>query len=266
MGGPNLEATSAEEKFELFQLNLVFALASINQFRKGQCDKHPFGYFTAGLKHLSGIVSFESTKDVQGLLLIAHFGLYYYIGISIWEIGQICLRICIEQGLHKGPRTTPANLLIEQMRRRIFWSCYQLDRLSSVTLGRPYGIEDADIEIALPFDAEDEFLSQMTQFPPIEVSSLSGRSASKGEVAVFNCSVQLGRIGCRIHNALRAPYQDDRQQLGPRVGNYSYLNEGLGPGDTYQLFRDFSSELRAWRLSCPMFLEPQCVFQTKEWF
>jgi hypothetical protein len=69
-----------DEKYELFQLNLIFALANIDPYRKGQSDKHPFGYFTAGLQNLNGVMSFETIRDVQGFLLIAHFGLYYYIG------------------------------------------------------------------------------------------------------------------------------------------------------------------------------------------
>ena len=63
-------------------------------------------------------------------------------GCSVWEICQICLRICIELGLHQHPRKLPENLLAEQMNRRVFWECYMLDRISSITLGRPFGIEE----------------------------------------------------------------------------------------------------------------------------
>lgn len=187
-------------------------------------------------------------------------------GCSIWEICQICLRICIEQGLHKASRTIPENLLVEQMRRRIFWNCYQLDRLSSVTLGRPFGIEDDDIEIGLPFDAEDDYLEQITLWSPDEASSLSGLSSSNGEVAVFNCSIRLGRVACRIHASLNFGYSEELQRRKTSVGYPGHRGGSLDPGDTYQLFREFFLELRSWRLSCPVFVEPQCPTQTQDWF
>ena len=76
---PLVEA-SPDKKSDLFELNMIFALASVDEFRRGKSEKHPFGYFTAALQNLDGIMSFETSKDIQGFLLIAHFGLYYYIG------------------------------------------------------------------------------------------------------------------------------------------------------------------------------------------
>ena len=60
---------------------MIFALASIDIYRKGKSDNHPFGYFTAALRRLNNNMKFESIRDIQGFLLIARFGLYYYIGI-----------------------------------------------------------------------------------------------------------------------------------------------------------------------------------------
>lgn len=153
------------------------------------------------------------------------------------------------------------------MRRRIFWNCYQLDRLSSVTLGRPYGIEDADIEVGLPFDAEDDHLEHVTQWSNEESSSFSGLSSSNGEVAVFNCSIRLGKIACRIHTSLNFGYSEKllrRKVAVPLSG--SRAGTSLEPGDSYQVFREFFMELRSWRMSCPIFQEPHCPSQTQEWF
>ena len=84
-------AKSSAQKRNLFKLNLVFALANVDLYRKGTSDKHPFGYFTAGLQHLDGIMSFESIQDIQGFLLIARFGLYYYIGMALFKKGRMIL-------------------------------------------------------------------------------------------------------------------------------------------------------------------------------
>lgn len=78
---PALPTSSMPLRRDLFQLNLIYAIACVDSYRKGQSDKHPFGYFTAGLEHLNGHLSFETIEDIQGFLLIARFGLHYYIGL-----------------------------------------------------------------------------------------------------------------------------------------------------------------------------------------
>ncbi|KFY81183.1 hypothetical protein V499_00009 [Pseudogymnoascus sp. VKM F-103] len=252
---------------DLFQLNLIYALASVDSHRKGFSDKHPFGYFTAGLQHLNGNLNFESVQDIQGFLLIARFGLYYYIGCSIWEICQICLRICIELRLHTTSREESSTLLVEQMKRRVFWECYQLDKFSSTTLGRPFGIEDSDIEIDLPFDAEDDELESLDMSQISRMSPTAGLSSSNGEVSVFNCCVRLGRITCRIHRALhfRIPGEESQKNSVARWVSAD-LHVCASPGDTYHLFRGFYMELKSWRCSCPVFTSPRCPSQSREWF
>lgn len=150
------------------------------------------------------------------------------------------------------------------MRRRVFWECYELDRFSSMTLGRPFGIEDSDIEIELPFDAEDEHLERLISWPADGFRPPAGLSSSNGEVAVFNCCLRLGRITCRIHRSLHSAETSDVRKSPRNIP--SYQASLFEPGDIYQLFRDFYAELMSWRLSCPVFLEPQCPAQSQEWF
>lgn len=42
-----------------------------------------------------------------------------------------------------------------QLRRRLFWSVYFLERVIAVSLGRPYSIADRDIDAELPLDIDD---------------------------------------------------------------------------------------------------------------
>jgi hypothetical protein len=67
-----------------------------------------------------------------------------YIGLAT--------RICIELGFHRRVSPTMKGGLETEMRRRIFWSCYCLDRQVSIILGRPFAISDRDIDadVSLP--------------------------------------------------------------------------------------------------------------------
>jgi hypothetical protein len=42
-----------------------------------------------------------------------------------------------------------------EMRKRLFWSCYTMDRQISIPLGRPFSISDRDIDVALPLDVDE---------------------------------------------------------------------------------------------------------------
>lgn len=42
-----------------------------------------------------------------------------------------------------------------EMRKRLFWSCYTMDRQISIPLGRPFAISDRDIDVALPFNIDE---------------------------------------------------------------------------------------------------------------
>ncbi|KAH8595189.1 fungal-specific transcription factor domain-containing protein [Bisporella sp. PMI_857] len=255
-----------QQKKDLFQLNMIFALASIDLHRRNESNKHPFGYFTAALLNLNGILGFETIEDIQGFLLIAQFGLYYYIGCSVWELCQICIRICIELGLHRPPRVASPNLLTEQMRRRVFWECYQLDRISSVALGRPFGIEDSAIEIDTPFDADDEYLEQIS-YCNQNISTLTQSCSKNGEVAVFNCYIRLRNVAGRIYRALHSNISNDSEpNRKPTPRTLQSQQVPLEAGDAYQLFCEFYSELKSWSLTCPVFQEPSCLAQTPEWF
>lgn len=40
-----------------------------------------------------------------------------------------------------------------EIRRRAFWACYCLDRLTSIVLGRAFAIADRDINVEVSFTA-----------------------------------------------------------------------------------------------------------------
>lgn len=59
---------------------------------------------------------------------------------------RLAMQICIEQGFHRKVPDKVKHTMAYQMKSRVFWTCYMLDRLSSITLGRPFSIPDRDID------------------------------------------------------------------------------------------------------------------------
>lgn len=59
------------------------------------------------------------------------------------------MRLCICYGYHRETCSTKDHVQDVEMRRRIFWSCYCLDRQTSIDMGRPFVISDRDIDISV---------------------------------------------------------------------------------------------------------------------
>lgn len=62
----------------------------------------------------------------------------------------MALRQCIELGYHRSPRklaATSLNPIQLELRKRVFWCAYDLDRSAAITFGRPFGIPDNEIDV-----------------------------------------------------------------------------------------------------------------------
>lgn len=65
--------------------------------------------------------------------------------------GGCILRSMLHAGLHRCPfRYAQLSSHDRQLRKRIFWCAYAIDRYLSQALGLPLGIQDSDIDVCLP--------------------------------------------------------------------------------------------------------------------
>ena len=81
--------------------------------------------------------------------------------------------------------------LEKQIRRKVFWSVYSLDRMLAMTLGRPIGIEDSDCDAEYPFEFDDEELPEF----------FSGAAMQKSQPSLmvgFIALCELYRIAGRV--------------------------------------------------------------------
>ncbi|KAL4908668.1 hypothetical protein BDW74DRAFT_188575 [Aspergillus multicolor] len=240
---------------DLFRVFMLLAIGSIHPFRRGTHPWHPYGYFLSAMQHFKSDNLSRGLQSIQDLLLVGRFGIYHHIGTSIWEITQLCMRLCIEQGLHKPP-TTRKSLLHEQLERRVFWECYIIDRYSSITLDRPLAIADRDIRVLLPVDANDEQLEAAEgSIPDLDVFQVTPLTQTgHTELSVFFTSIRHRQITSKIHNLFQFKGRSDNAPSITATGRV-YTN-------LYRLL----AELNIWRQSVPVFERPQCVYETQDWF
>ncbi|KAG2013921.1 nuclear protein, variant 2 [Coprinopsis cinerea AmutBmut pab1-1] len=119
-------------------------------------------------------------------------------------IGQ-AVRTGQDLGLHRSPRRLNISNIDKETRKKIWWGVYTLDRMLALALGRPLGIHDADCDVELPADVDDEHLAEYYKGTQLPQPSL---------MAGFIFMIKLYEIGGRM---LRQVYALDvcREYLEP---------------------------------------------------
>lgn len=142
------------DPFDISSLNMVYAIAGRFLETTGVTGNFfPSRHYTAALSHLDDVLRPHDIRSVQTLLLHAVYCLRAPRGMSAWTHIGLALRISIELGMHrKSPFKHPS--LAEEIRKRLFWSCYCLDRQVSIILGRPFAITDRDIDVDVSFTSK----------------------------------------------------------------------------------------------------------------
>ncbi|KAJ3580386.1 hypothetical protein NPX13_g178 [Xylaria arbuscula] len=182
------------------------------------------------------------------------------LGTSIWEIVRLCMRMCVEQGLHRL-RSPGLDLLEDQVRRRVFWTCYLMDRYSSSILNRPFAIADRDIKAELPVDLNDcEIIAAQDTYPSLEAIDNIHSQSDPSEVSVFLHCVQLRKITSSIYSKFSGA-------MASLAAETQYTDDDLtSAGHTITTMDELIDELSNWQSSSPFFEKPQSLFEKQEWY
>lgn len=115
-------------------------------------------FYTAAMESFPYILGVRDHHSIQCTMLIVVYSLRSRSPADpgIWHLVGLAMRMCVELGMHRNMVCkTPADAFPVQMRRRIFWSVYFLERAISIALGRPYSISERDIDTPLPLDVDE---------------------------------------------------------------------------------------------------------------
>jgi len=148
--------------------HLIYAIsARFLQLTRQNCAVDYERHFAAALEPMDHILEQHDLATVQFLTLLAIYGSRSPYGAGSWSQIRYAMTLCIELGLHRKQSGTNANPKDLEIRRRVFWACYCLDRMTTMTLGRTFAIADRDINVELP-DIEPEHWALTAESPPAE--------------------------------------------------------------------------------------------------
>ncbi|KAK9778261.1 putative Transcription factor domain-containing protein [Seiridium cardinale] len=111
----------------------------------------------------------ESIESIQILVLLALYSLFDPLAPSAWSLVSIAARQAMLLGLTRrssdGRSMSAAEI---ELRHRLLWSIYVLDRMMATSLGLPTALNDENMDVPLPGLTVDEFASpDRSQFASI---------------------------------------------------------------------------------------------------
>lgn len=132
---------------------LVLAIASASQ-SKSIYDEHyssGLGYISKALEFAENALAPGFVTQIQSLLLLTQYSMLDPAHFDSWHLIGFTSRAVVDLGLHQDP---PVSSLSDKaaldMRRKIFYSVYSLDRAISMVHARTFSFTDDATNVAFP--------------------------------------------------------------------------------------------------------------------
>ncbi|TFK93910.1 hypothetical protein K466DRAFT_477676 [Polyporus arcularius HHB13444] len=139
-------------------------------------------------------------EHVQCFLLMSSFLCSVNCLPQAWLLVGQAVRAAQDIGLHRSPRRLTISPVEKETRRKIWWGVYTLDRMLALALGRPLAIEDADCDVEIPVQLDDELLPQY----------FAGAVIPKGQISLMRGFVELVTLYKIAGRVLREVYALDK--------------------------------------------------------
>lgn len=130
----------------------------------------PEEYHAAAISHLEAFLSSDSkggVEELQAILLLAGYALLRPVAPGLWYIAGVAMRLAVDLGLHYEdgtsdlgePQYAGRRAWQRDMKRRLWWCTYSIDRLVSTCVGRPFGIPDECVSTKFPSLLDDRYIT-----------------------------------------------------------------------------------------------------------
>ncbi|BEJ12191.1 hypothetical protein CspHIS471_0206510 [Cutaneotrichosporon sp. HIS471] len=226
------------DESDVFVVMMVLALSSMASSRfvnpPDELRTCSEAFHNEALNHLDSVFESQNYISLQAILLLVWYSLLNPDKGSIWFLVGLATRTCVDLGFHNenNSQTEKVDNLELDMRRRLFWITYKMDRLLSQSLGRPPSIPDGFICAALPAVQHD------VDIKPGQYGPYTGEPCAYK--AVFVHTVKLRQLQSEILN-----------------NTYGVNNQ---PPPKEEWFDDMFERLKSWLSSAP---EPRGTVSTE---
>ncbi|OWB54222.1 binding protein [[Candida] boidinii] len=153
----------SKDQESLFFIYMIFAIGCLllEDSTPHTSSIYTLTFYNKAFENIGQIIEASNLTTVQAYLLIAVFSQKIPDGPSIWQTTGLAIRIAVALGLHREPykskRRQPSEAMkaLEDLKSRVFWSAYGMERINGLVLGRPFSIADIDIDAPYPGETEE---------------------------------------------------------------------------------------------------------------
>nr|XP_018260082.1 uncharacterized protein I303_06999 [Kwoniella dejecticola CBS 10117]OBR82240.1 hypothetical protein I303_06999 [Kwoniella dejecticola CBS 10117] len=207
-----------EDHFGAFFLWMLYGLGA--KLCEGESRMLPVShevFFDTALRHFTPLSTIQSLETVQALLLLIVYTFRHTSSeLSLWHTGGLAIRSAIELGLHRKIRSKEIRERDPRaycMRQRVWWGAYILDRMIAIQFGRPFAIQDRDIDIELPINLDANIADQEALCELLNAQALMPDANRPGDeyrngygcftsMTSFIHTIRLNQLKSKIHEVV----------------------------------------------------------------
>lgn len=210
-----LDTTYYDNKpFEAFVFDMVLAIANANLYKYDwQMLPSAESQHMRAMTRVTEVFQAGGIKSLQAILLLCQYRTGSSIqdtSASMWHLVGIAVRTAFELGLHhessylykRDGQDAMDSFRDQEIRRRCFWCVFALDRVVSITLGRPLAISIDDVDVELPLPENEDVVT----------SGLRDLNGSPGRTSIFVHIVRYrllcGKIMKGLHGLKRPNHEE----------------------------------------------------------
>lgn len=148
--------SAPKDQYGTFKIYMIYAIGATMLKLTEQYDyTPPENFFMTALQYISAARESHSVHNIEAMTLLVLYNLRSPSNSGIWYMIGLAMRTCVDLGLHREAHYGNVPPYEGQLRRRLFWTVYFLERVIAVSVGRPYSIADRDIDAQLPLEIDD---------------------------------------------------------------------------------------------------------------
>ncbi|AJV60015.1 Ppr1p [Saccharomyces cerevisiae YJM1399] len=185
-----------------FFLNIIFAIGHATQVLKSDITTVAT-YKRRATKYIASLFSSSDRLEaLAGTLLMVIYSIMRPNVPGVWYTMGSVLRLTVDLGLHSEKINKNYDAFTREIRRRLFWCVYSLDRQICSYFGRPFGIPEESITTRYPSLLDDSFIT-LTNREIDDYSDLPSPNPSSKVIAL--AMYKIRRIQASIVRILYAP-------------------------------------------------------------
>jgi hypothetical protein len=252
------DMTSRIQSIHLPKMAAIYAVVSIG-FMEGPAPDATMSlkYLTASFSLQGHLMATPYFASAQALLLLALALRAHGKDGQAWNVIGQAIRVSMSIGLHKPVTKTISSREIggraqtNDLRDRLWWSCYALEKLLQLECGRPWSIEpDYDhLALSCAMGTDPEGASELTYFFAwVSLAGVMGHISEQLYSHSFSSSDEMFAETARLDRALLEWETSVPERLRPR---YSASSGFVDADDTHQVLSAFLAQ-QYYHVKCPL--------------